>query len=117
MTPLPVAVIGAGPVGLVAAAHLVSDRYAGRRVAVVGSGHSAFNTLLDLVVLAGTDPGTTGGRRGGRRRVLRRASARARRRLLRTGCGGQGARTGGVWVRVAHVTLHVLDPRLAGERS
>jgi thioredoxin reductase len=33
-------------------------RYAGRRVAVVGSGHSALNTLLELAELAGTDPGT-----------------------------------------------------------
>jgi thioredoxin reductase len=35
------------------------DRYAGRRVLVVGSGHSAFNALLDLVDLADTAPGTT----------------------------------------------------------
>jgi SAM-dependent methyltransferase/thioredoxin reductase len=34
-------------------------RYAGRRVLVVGSGHSAFNTLLDLAALAGREPGTT----------------------------------------------------------
>jgi thioredoxin reductase len=34
------------------------DRYAGRRVLVVGSGHSAFNVLLDLVDLAATVPGT-----------------------------------------------------------
>lgn len=34
-------------------------RYAGRRVLVVGSGHSAFNALLDLVDLAGVAPGTT----------------------------------------------------------
>jgi thioredoxin reductase len=33
-------------------------RYAGRRVAVVGSGHSAFNVLLDLAVLAEAAPGT-----------------------------------------------------------
>jgi SAM-dependent methyltransferase/thioredoxin reductase len=31
-------------------------RYAGRRVLVVGSGHSAFNVLLDLVALAGQTP-------------------------------------------------------------
>ena len=31
-------------------------RYAGRRVLVVGSGHSAFNVLLDLVTLAGQTP-------------------------------------------------------------
>jgi thioredoxin reductase len=34
-------------------------RYAGRRVLVVGSGHSAFNVLLDLVDLADEAPGTT----------------------------------------------------------
>lgn len=33
-------------------------RYAGRRVLVVGSGHSAFNALLDLVSLAVEAPGT-----------------------------------------------------------
>jgi thioredoxin reductase len=35
------------------------ERYAGKRVLVVGSGHSAFNVLLDLVDLADTAPGTT----------------------------------------------------------
>ncbi|HKI03529.1 MAG TPA: FAD-dependent oxidoreductase [Thermoanaerobaculia bacterium] len=34
------------------------SRYAGRRVMVAGSGHSAFNALLDLVTLAGEAPGT-----------------------------------------------------------
>ncbi|MBA2776848.1 MAG: NAD(P)-binding domain-containing protein [Chloroflexia bacterium] len=34
------------------------ERYAGRRVLVVGSGHSAFNVLLDLVDLADQAPGT-----------------------------------------------------------
>jgi len=34
------------------------DRYAGKRVLVVGSGHSAFNILLDLVTLADEVPGT-----------------------------------------------------------
>lgn len=33
-------------------------RYAGRRVAVVGSGHSALNTLIDLADLAQAAPGT-----------------------------------------------------------
>ena len=33
-------------------------RYAGRRTLVVGSGHSAFNALLDLAALAGEVPGT-----------------------------------------------------------
>jgi thioredoxin reductase len=34
------------------------SRYAGRRVAVVGSGHSALNTLLDLGELAAAEPAT-----------------------------------------------------------
>lgn len=34
-------------------------RYAGRRTAVVGSGHSAFNALLELAALAREVPGTT----------------------------------------------------------
>jgi thioredoxin reductase len=34
-------------------------RYAGRRVLVLGSGHSAFNALLDLATLAQEAPGTT----------------------------------------------------------
>jgi hypothetical protein len=34
-------------------------RYASRRVLVVGSGHSAFNTLLDLADLAAVEPATT----------------------------------------------------------
>jgi hypothetical protein len=33
-------------------------RYAGRRTLVVGSGHSAFNTLLDLAALAEREPAT-----------------------------------------------------------
>ena len=33
-------------------------RYAGKRVAVVGSGHSAFNALLELATLADQAPGT-----------------------------------------------------------
>jgi len=33
-------------------------RFAGRRVAVVGSGHSALNTLLDLAALAAAEPAT-----------------------------------------------------------
>jgi thioredoxin reductase len=33
-------------------------RYAGKRVAVVGAGHSAFNALLDLAALADEAPGT-----------------------------------------------------------
>jgi cation diffusion facilitator CzcD-associated flavoprotein CzcO len=34
------------------------ERYAGRRVLVVGSGHSAFNAILDLVALRDTEPQT-----------------------------------------------------------
>ncbi|MBL9100874.1 MAG: FAD-dependent oxidoreductase [Myxococcales bacterium] len=34
-------------------------RYAGRRVLVVGSGHSAFNALIDLATLVSQDPTTT----------------------------------------------------------
>src|SRR4029453_14303022 len=34
-------------------------RYAGRSVAVVGSGHSAFNALLDLAQLAALEAATT----------------------------------------------------------
>jgi glycine/D-amino acid oxidase-like deaminating enzyme len=33
-------------------------RYAGRRVAVVGSGHSAFNAIVDLVALRESEPAT-----------------------------------------------------------
>jgi hypothetical protein len=36
----------------------VRVRYAGKRVLVAGSGHSAFNALLDLAVLAEQDPDT-----------------------------------------------------------
>jgi thioredoxin reductase len=34
------------------------SRYAGKRVAVLGAGHSAVGTLIDLAVLARTEPGT-----------------------------------------------------------
>ena len=34
------------------------ERYAGRRVLVVGSGHSAFNAILDLVTLRDSEPAT-----------------------------------------------------------
>ncbi|HEX2222699.1 MAG TPA: NAD(P)-binding domain-containing protein, partial [Thermoanaerobaculia bacterium] len=37
---------------------LYRERYAGRTVMVVGSGHSAFNALLDLARLAKEEPGT-----------------------------------------------------------
>ena len=33
-------------------------RYAGKRVLVVGSGHSAFNAILDLVALRDSEPAT-----------------------------------------------------------
>lgn len=35
------------------------ERYAGKRVLVVGGGHSAFNVLLDLIDLAAAEPETT----------------------------------------------------------
>jgi thioredoxin reductase len=44
--------------GIPDATGLHRDRYAGRRVLIVGSGHSAFNALLDLVELAKDAPGT-----------------------------------------------------------
>lgn len=34
------------------------DRYAGKRILVVGSGHSAFNVILDLLTLADANPQT-----------------------------------------------------------
>ncbi len=34
------------------------SRYAGKRVAVLGAGHSAVGTLIDLAVLARSEPGT-----------------------------------------------------------
>jgi len=34
------------------------DRYAGKRVLVIGSGHSAFNAILDLVALRDSEPDT-----------------------------------------------------------
>jgi thioredoxin reductase len=34
------------------------ERYAGKRVVVVGSGHSAFNAILDLVALRDSEPAT-----------------------------------------------------------
>ena len=37
---------------------VVRARYAGRRVLVVGSGHSAFNAILDLVALRDSEPST-----------------------------------------------------------
>ncbi|MBY4597313.1 NAD(P)-binding domain-containing protein [bacterium BD-1] len=48
-------------------------RYAGRRVLVLGSGHSAFNVLADLATLARSEPGMQivwGLRRGSIQRVL-----------------------------------------------
>lgn len=39
--------------------HGSRDRYAGKRVLVVGSGHSAFNVLIDLVNLAAEVPSTS----------------------------------------------------------
>ena len=64
-------------------------RYAGRRVLVVGSGHSAFNAILDLVALRDSEPATQivwairGGAPGPQvRRRRRRPAARARRARL-----------------------------------
>ena len=34
------------------------DRYTGKRILVAGSGHSAFNAVLDLAALAAEEPGT-----------------------------------------------------------
>ena len=36
----------------------VRDRYTGKRILVAGSGHSAFNAVLDLAALAAKEPGT-----------------------------------------------------------
>ena len=64
------------------------DDYASQRVLVVGSGHSAFNALIDLVDLAAAAPGTTitwavrrpaGHLRTPLRRRHRRCTARSRR--------------------------------------
>jgi thioredoxin reductase len=68
-TPNPLGAAGVPAIGEVAARDRViygipdalganRGRYAGRRVLVVGSGHSAFNALLDLVDLADAAPGT-----------------------------------------------------------
>jgi hypothetical protein len=68
-TPNPLGATGVAAVGEGAAAGSVSygpaevlgperARYAGRRVLVVGSGHSAMNVLLDLAQLAEQAPGT-----------------------------------------------------------
>ena len=57
-------------------------RYAGKRVVVVGSGHSAFNALLELATLADQAPGTESPGRcaaAGRSAVRRRAERRAAR--------------------------------------
>ena len=61
-------------------------RYAGKRVLVVGSGHSAFNAILDLVALRDSEPATEivwairgGGARPQVRRRRRRPAAGARR--------------------------------------
>lgn len=67
-TPNPIGAAGLPALGeRAAAAHIAygtpdvlgadRSRYAGRRVLVVGSGHSAFNVLADLALLAQTAPG------------------------------------------------------------
>ena len=70
------------------------ERYAGKRVLVVGSGHSAFNVLLDLVELRDAEPDTeivwaVRRRRAGPqvRRRRRRPAARARRARRRPSAG------------------------------
>lgn len=61
---------GLDPLGFPGVAHLVShalpdvlgaerNRFAGRHTAVVGAGHSAANTLINLAQLAREEPGTT----------------------------------------------------------
>ena len=64
------------------------ERYAGRRVLVVGSGHSSFNAILDLVALRDSEPATEGrvGDPG------RRARPQVRRRRLRPAVGARRAR-------------------------
>ncbi|WP_418275178.1 FAD-dependent oxidoreductase [Isoptericola jiangsuensis] len=69
-TPNPVGAGGLAATGEAESAHVVTgplpdvlgvdrDRFAGRHTLVVGMGHSAANTLLSLVELAETTPGTT----------------------------------------------------------
>ncbi len=67
------------------------DRYAGKRVLVVGSGHSAFNAILDLVALRDSEPATEivwairGGAPGPQVRRRRRRPAPGPRRARRGG--------------------------------
>jgi hypothetical protein len=74
-------------------------RYAGRRVLVVGSGHSAFNAILDLVALRDSEPqteivwairGSMPGRKygggGGDQLPARGALGATVRRLVHDGC-------------------------------
>ena len=70
-------------------------RFAGRRVLVVGSGHSAFNALRDLIELqAGRarHPRRLGGPPTGAGRRLRRGRERPARRAPATGRGAPGTR-------------------------
>ena len=74
-------------------------RYAGKRVLVVGSGHSAFNVLLDLVDLADEAPGTaiTWAIRKPAdrdRQPLRRRDQRCAAGPRRAGCARAGAGRG-----------------------
>jgi cation diffusion facilitator CzcD-associated flavoprotein CzcO len=83
------------------------DRYAGRSVLVAGSGHSAFNAVLDLATLARQEPGTevtwavrrTDVRRmwGGAGRIAHRGESVAA--MLRPGAGRHALRhrDGLVW--------------------
>ena len=44
--------------GIPDVAGIARDRFAGKRIAVIGSGHSAFNVILDLLKLAETEAAT-----------------------------------------------------------
>ena len=81
-------------------------RFAGKRVVVVGSGHSAFNAILDLVALRESEPATQivwadPRRRSGPQVRWRRSRPAARARRARRG----GASAGRGWVRRARGRL------------
>ena len=87
--PNPASASGTPAIGEVAAADRIAygipdvlrrDRaaYAGRRVLVVGGGHSAANVLLDLARLAETDTRLRNQLGGSRRQISRAFSAAAR---------------------------------------
>jgi thioredoxin reductase len=70
------------------------DRYAGRRVLVVGSGHSAFNALLDLVQLARQEPAT---------RILWAIRGASLERMLGGGANDQLEERGKLGQRIAEL--------------